>query len=285
MNLDADMLLSRGRASMAASDDAEAAEARRQRILAERLPAREALATGSWAPPESPSRVLPYLYVGSKEDARDLPLLLKLGVTHVLNAAAGLAPAHADRFVYLHIGLEDEKDEDVASAFAEASAFIEDARAGGGVVLVHCAAGISRSVSLVLAWLVGEERMQLRAALALVRRRRPFACPNEGFRLALARFELRVAGASSVVGAALGRGMRKRKRAGGAQGAGDSGAKDEGAGAEWSFEPWSSECRACAQRSGEEGMVPLSELGAAAAGSLADGSPALEANVEAKAPK
>ena len=48
-------------------------------------------------------------------------------------------------------------------------------------MLVHCFAGQSRSVALVLAYLVMERGLRLEDALALVRKARPGACPNAGF--------------------------------------------------------------------------------------------------------
>jgi len=178
---------------------AKAAEERRRAILRERAPAHEAYLAreldGSY---ENPAQILPYLYIGGQGDAEDLELLLHIGVTHVLNAAASIDATHADRFVYLHCELDDEDDEDVASAFASAFRHIEDARAGGGAVLVHCVAGMSRSVALTTAWLIRGEGMTLFNALNLIRQRRPVALPNKGFRLTLARFEVAECGASSV---------------------------------------------------------------------------------------
>lgn len=224
---------------------------RRRRILAERRPARDAYhrraSDAAWRAPESPARVLPYLLVGGREDAEDLPRLLQLGVTHVLNAAASLDAAHAAHFLYLKLELDDDDDEDVASAFAAAIAFIADAKAGGGLVLVHCVAGMSRSVALVIAWLLFAERMNLRAALDLVRERRPIALPNPGFRLALARYEVQLAGATSVAGLT-----------------GDPA---------WNFAPWSREGLAHARRRPNDGRLPLSELGGVVAGTLVDGRP------------
>jgi predicted protein tyrosine phosphatase len=224
---------------------------RRRRVLAERRPAhdtyRRRASDAAWRGPESPARVLPYLLVGGREDAEDLPRLLQLGVTHVLNAAASLDATHAEHFLYLKLDLDDDDDEDVAAAFAMAIAFIADAKEGGGLVLVHCVAGMSRSVALVIAWLLYAERMNLRAALDLVRARRPIALPNPGFRLALARFEVQLVGATSVAGLH-----------------GDPA---------WNFAPWSKEGLAHARRRPADGRRPLSELGGVVAGTLIDGRP------------
>ena len=227
---------------------------RRRRILEERRPARDAhhrrSSTVDWQPPESPARVLPYLYVGGREDAENLDALMALGITHVLNAAASLDEVHAEHFLYLKLELDDDDEEDIAGAFDAAISFIADAKEGGGTVLVHCVAGMSRSVALVLAWLLYAERMQLRAALDLVRQRRPIALPNPGFRLALARYEVQLAGGTSVA--------------------------DARSDPAWNFAPWNKESASYKRRRPNAGRRPLSELGGVVAGTLIDGSPGPE---------
>jgi len=150
---------------------------------------------------ENPGEILPYLYVGGQVDAEDLPKLKSMGITHILNAAASLDSVHEDQFLYLRSDLDDDEDEDVVAAFDDAFAFIEDAKKNGGAVLVHCVAGMSRSVAIAVAWLVYGENVSLFNALNMVRGRRPVALPNVGFRLALAKFEVRTRGSSSVLDA------------------------------------------------------------------------------------
>jgi hypothetical protein len=60
-------------------------------------------------------------------------------------------------------------------------------RSHSGAVLVHCRAGVSRSPSVVLAWLV-RMGLLLEDAVALVRRARPQAMPNYGFFASLLRW-------------------------------------------------------------------------------------------------
>ena len=50
-----------------------------------------------------------------------------------------------------------------------------------GGILVHCMAGVSRSATCVIAYLMREHKHSLRSALELVRSKRPIVCPNYGF--------------------------------------------------------------------------------------------------------
>lgn len=76
--------------------------------------------------------------------------------------------------------------------------FVLQVRCAGGKTLVHCVAGVSRSASLCLAYLIKHERMPLRKAFAHLRSRRPSIRPNTGFFTQLIEFERRLFGAATV---------------------------------------------------------------------------------------
>ena len=65
-------------------------------------------------------------------------------------------------------------------------------------VLIGCAAGVSRSVSVALAFLIHTQHMSLHEAFTLVRSKRPFAYPNSQFWLYLMDLEQRVRGRRTV---------------------------------------------------------------------------------------
>jgi protein-tyrosine phosphatase len=71
--------------------------------------------------------------------------------------------------------------------------FIEDCREDGGIVLVHCAAGVSRSATVVAAWLMVSKKMSHKEALSFLAARRKVICPNPGFVKQLELFELELA--------------------------------------------------------------------------------------------
>ncbi|RNA37396.1 dual specificity phosphatase [Brachionus plicatilis] len=63
----------------------------------------------------------------------------------------------------------------------------------GGRVLVHCMLGVSRSTSLVLAYLMKYKNMSLKSAYDLAASRRPCARPNPGFWRQLVDYEKKLA--------------------------------------------------------------------------------------------
>ena len=127
--------------------------------------------------------------IGNYRDAQDLSLLQRNGVSHVLCSAGELGPVYPGRFVYKHVTADDDPHYNLSRHFDHAADFIRDGISSGGTVFVHCAAGISRSVSLACAYLLKHEDMKLGTAMSLIKGRRYIANPNPGFMRQLRDFE------------------------------------------------------------------------------------------------
>ena len=67
--------------------------------------------------------------------------------------------------------------------------FVESEIAKGHAVLIHCAAGVSRSSTVTIAYLMKKQNMTVRAAHAHVLARRPIIRPNYHFALVLMRLD------------------------------------------------------------------------------------------------
>ena len=67
--------------------------------------------------------------------------------------------------------------------------FIDEAIDGGGRVLVHCQHGVSRSASVVVAYLCFSMGLSVDEALDTLRHDRPEAHPNNGFMQQLRLFK------------------------------------------------------------------------------------------------
>jgi protein-tyrosine phosphatase len=77
----------------------------------------------------------------------------------------------------------------IGSYFQDCIQFIDQAIAARGAVLVHCLAGISRSATVVIAYMMASQRLTLLKATVHVKARRHWANPNPGFVSQLRRFE------------------------------------------------------------------------------------------------
>eukprot|EP01116_Phalansterium_solitarium_P013238 TRINITY_DN3046_c0_g1_i3.p1 TRINITY_DN3046_c0_g1~~TRINITY_DN3046_c0_g1_i3.p1 ORF type:complete len:619 (-),score=134.27 TRINITY_DN3046_c0_g1_i3:1606-3426(-) len=136
------------------------------------------------------SQVSDWLYLGGEQPAAALPQLEALGVTHVLNCAGLLcAPMHAPRLGYLTLRLLDGAGQDLISVLPWALDYLESVRQAGGRVYVHCQQGVSRSVSVVVAYEMWRLRCTFAAALERVKRRRPIASPHAAFIVQLIQWE------------------------------------------------------------------------------------------------
>ena len=138
-------------------------------------------------------RVVPRLWVGQFEALRDdCRLLREHGVTHVVSVMSGAKEALPADLIrgHLHVRVDDTEEEagSLAASFPSIADFIDGALSSGGVVFVHCGAGISRSVTATCAYLVRKYSLSAADAIGLVRRARPCASPNEGFVAALERW-------------------------------------------------------------------------------------------------
>lgn len=75
--------------------------------------------------------------------------------------------------------IQDNESQDIQQYFKKASEIIIQGRTVGGV-LVFCYAGVSRSATIVLSYLMGVCKIPLQEAFETVRLKRKI-CPNKGF--------------------------------------------------------------------------------------------------------
>lgn len=132
------------------------------------------------------------LYIGNFRDAQDLHFLQRNGISHVLCSAGELYPVYPQKFVYKHVQANDIPSYNLSRHFDHAADFIHEAIQSGGNILVHCAAGISRSVSLALAYFIKHEGLKLANAYNMVKNKRFIANPNPGFMRQLRDYERKV---------------------------------------------------------------------------------------------
>ncbi|KAI4369614.1 hypothetical protein MLD38_018037 [Melastoma candidum] len=136
-----------------------------------------------------PSKIEDGLFLGSVGAANNKAALKRLHVTHILTVAHSLKPAHPDDFVYQVIAVPDREDTNLRQYFDECFDFIDEAKQSGGAALVHCFVGRSRSVTIVVAYMMKTHGMSYSQAMEHVRSKRPQACPNYGFISQLRDFE------------------------------------------------------------------------------------------------
>jgi len=137
----------------------------------------------------APSLILPNLWLGGQDVLDNPEFFSKNNITCVLS----LGPAAPGQRIRLlareHINLPDIVTADLSTHFTRIVRFIAGCRHNGHVVYVHCAAGISRSSTSVIAYLMSHLNLTFEQSLTFVSQKRPAICPNDGFQRQLKRFE------------------------------------------------------------------------------------------------
>ena len=101
------------------------------------------------------TQVLPGLFVGTVEDSFDRFILAKEKVTHILNVASELDINERVDLVYKKIALDDDSyDDDIRDILPESLKFIDSALKNNGIIIVHCLEGKSRSICVILAYII-----------------------------------------------------------------------------------------------------------------------------------
>jgi atypical dual specificity phosphatase len=124
--------------------------------------------------------VLPGLYMGSQDVAQDNDILKKHSVTHILSVGTK-AILLDETLCHMYIPVLDLPETNIISRLDECFAFIDDAVQNGGCVFVHCNAGISRSATVVIAYLMRKRCMSYQQAFLYLKERRSVVNPNHGF--------------------------------------------------------------------------------------------------------
>lgn len=149
------------------------------------------LAESTPSPATYPVEVVPYLYLGNAKNSMDLAFLEKCDIKYILNVTPNL-PNHFESDItikYKQIPISDHWSQNLAVHFPEAIAFIDEGRSKKVGVLVHCLAGISRSVTVTVAYLMARGRMSLNDAYDYVKKVKPNISPNFNFMGQLLDFE------------------------------------------------------------------------------------------------
>lgn len=90
---------------------------------------------------------------------------------------------------YLMLPTMDEEGYDIKNDVQISLMFIADGIKSGEMTLVHCYAGMSRSATVVLAYLMSRYKWSLDKSINFLRKKRPIVNPNQGFMKFLKEFE------------------------------------------------------------------------------------------------
>lgn len=126
--------------------------------------------------------VTPHLAISDIYAAKNEKTLRAFGITHILSLLSYSDIGPVPSFITnLKLDILDYADENIIDEFQLTDKFIDDAVKSGGKVLIHCQAGISRSSTVLCAYLMKSQRLSRDDAFKMIKDQRSHVLPNEGF--------------------------------------------------------------------------------------------------------
>nr|XP_046200997.1 dual specificity protein phosphatase 22-A-like isoform X1 [Oncorhynchus gorbuscha] len=126
------------------------------------------------------NKVVNGLYLGNIRDSENRESLSQNSITHILSVYNNAKPVLED-MTYLCIHTADVSSQNLSKHFKESIRFIHECRLNGGACLVHCLAGVSRSTTMVVAYLMTVTTYSWEECLSAVKAVRSFVGLNYGF--------------------------------------------------------------------------------------------------------
>lgn len=125
------------------------------------------------------------LFLGNNEAAKNLELLKKNNITSILICGYFLSEFFPNQFNYKTLEFEDNEFEIITYALVKGIDFIEKNKC----ILVHCRKGISRSSSIVIAYLMYINKQSFEKAYDFVLKKKNNIQPNVNFIKQLKEFD------------------------------------------------------------------------------------------------
>lgn len=149
------------------------------------------------------SRITAHLFLSGVTPAMSRSTLAVHQISQIVNCAGMVCPNHfANELSYCTYNLLDTPGQSIVPLFYETRALIDKAWAEGRRTLVHCHQGVSRSATVVIAYMMATYNMNVDSALRAVRAARGIAAPNAGFLCQLIAWDGRLKRGRSVLAAA-----------------------------------------------------------------------------------
>lgn len=133
--------------------------------------------------------IVPHLYLGGKWNACNMDELVYFNIVHIVNATYDVENFFHDAFTYKKLQWDDSESQDILENVSAITAEIHSHVSNKKNVLCHCYFGRSRSVSVIIAYLMQYHSMTYDESLKTIRSKKENASPNLGFESQLRKIE------------------------------------------------------------------------------------------------
>ena len=129
--------------------------------------------------------IIENLFLGDVATADNERWLMDNNIVYILNVGAAFAKKHTTMQVnginVMFVEITDDPSANIGKFFNACHDFIDQSLSKSQNILVHCAAGVSRSATIVISYLMHKKGMSMEEAYAFVQKKRQFINPNKGF--------------------------------------------------------------------------------------------------------
>ena len=127
------------------------------------------------------NEIIPGIYLGNILSAYDKKKLHELGISHVLSVIEGFDPPYPNDFTYLVVNSLDTTNTNLSEVFHKTNAFIDSTFENNQKILIHCSYGVSRSATVLCAFLIKTFGFTVEKAIETIKQNRQIIRPNSGF--------------------------------------------------------------------------------------------------------
>lgn len=139
----------------------------------------------------SGAEIIPGLFLGNAKMANSHWILNQLKITVIINCAVEVkSPLQGvENYRHYFLNLDDSYQQELKSTIYKMIPIIDQHLNKKEKVLIHCAQGISRSTSILAAYVMWKKKLPFDKVLKMIQEKRVVANPNLSFQRQLKAFE------------------------------------------------------------------------------------------------
>jgi atypical dual specificity phosphatase len=129
-----------------------------------------------------------HLFITDCWGVNDLNQLQQCNIKHVINVSPGAVVTEHPGITYYHLSVSDDPQQNILQYFDKVFSKIDKLYTNKQNVVINCQAGVSRSASFVIGYLI-KNGLDYEKSYQLVKSCRPIINPNRGFVEQLKHYE------------------------------------------------------------------------------------------------
>ncbi len=133
--------------------------------------------------------ILDNIYIGNVYDAHNIQKLQEYNISNVISAVSGLDNIYDSSINHINLTLIDNSEQNIIQHFDTTNYFIDSivsknisTISNPKGILIHCICGVSRSVTILIAYMIYKYKYNPDTAIDFIKKRRNIANPNDNFK-------------------------------------------------------------------------------------------------------